>query len=105
VLKYIAPREIDDFEKVSALLSEELKTPIKYMKELNDIYNNLKEASRYVDSAQDSDPRLVELIRSLKATRERVVSLGRESGDEKVGTSPRRLQLKWTTSWRKWPRS
>ncbi len=85
VLKYIAPREIDDFEKVSALLSEELKTPIKYMKELNDIYNNLKEASRYVDSAQDSDPRLVELIRSLKATRERVVSLGRESGDEKVG--------------------
>ncbi len=84
VLKYIAPRELDDFEKVSALLSEELKTPIKYMKELNEIYNNIKEAAKFVDSATETDPRLVELIRSLKATRDRVVALGKESGDEKV---------------------
>ncbi|MCY0849154.1 AAA family ATPase [Sulfuracidifex metallicus] len=84
VLKYIAPRELDDFEKVSALLSEELKTPIKYMKELNEIYNNIKEAAKYVDAAAESDPRLVELIRTLKATRDRIVQLGKESGDEKV---------------------
>ncbi|WP_338603627.1 AAA family ATPase [Sulfolobus tengchongensis] len=84
VLKYIAPREIDDFEKVSALLSEELKTPIKYMKELNEIYNNIKEAAKYVDAANESDPRLIELIRSLRATRDRIVALGKESGDEKV---------------------
>jgi len=84
VLKYVAPREIDDFEKVAALLAEELKTPIKYMKELNEIYTNIKEASKYVDTSNDSDPRLVELIRSLKATRERVISLGREGGDPKV---------------------
>ncbi|MEM3938885.1 MAG: AAA family ATPase [Saccharolobus sp.] len=84
VLKYIAPREIDDFEKVSALLSEELKTPIKYMKELNEIYNNIKEASKYVDAANESDPRLIELIRSLRATRDRISLLGKESGDEKV---------------------
>jgi MoxR-like ATPase len=84
VLKYIAPRELDDFEKVSALLSEELKTPIKYMKELNEIYNNIKEAAKYVDAATETDPRLVELIRTLKATRDRIVQLGKESGDEKV---------------------
>ncbi|MEM4114927.1 MAG: AAA family ATPase [Saccharolobus sp.] len=84
VLKYIAPREIDDFEKVSALLSEELKTPIKYMKELNEIYNNIKEATKYVDAANESDPRLIELIRSLRATRDRISLLGKESGDEKV---------------------
>jgi len=84
VLKYIAPKEIDDFEKVSALLSEELKTPIKYMKELNEIYSNIKEATKYVDAANESDPRLVELIRSLRATRDRVIALGKESGDEKV---------------------
>lgn len=59
VLKYIAPREIDDFEKVSALLSEELKTPIKYMRELNEIFNNIKEAGKYVDAANESDPRLI----------------------------------------------
>ena len=84
VLKYIAPKEIDDFEKVSALLSEELKTPIKYMKELNEIYSNIKEASKYVEAANESDPRLIELIRSLRATRDRVIALGKESGDEKV---------------------
>ncbi|BCU69000.1 AAA family ATPase [Stygiolobus caldivivus] len=84
VLKYIAPKEIDDFEKVSALLSEELKTPIKYMKELNEIYSNVKEASKYVEAANESDPRLVELIRSLRATRDRVIALGKESGDDKV---------------------
>ncbi|TRN00356.1 AAA family ATPase [Sulfolobus sp. F1] len=84
VLKYIAPREIDDFEKVSALLSEELKTHIKYMKELNEIYNNIKEASKYVDAANESDPRLIELIRSLRATRDMIIQLGKESGDEKV---------------------
>ncbi|ABP94843.1 MULTISPECIES: AAA family ATPase [Metallosphaera] len=84
VLKYIAPREIDDFEKVSALLSEELKTPIKYMRELNEIFNNIKEAGKYVDAANESDPRLIDLIRSLRATKDRVISLGKESGDEKV---------------------
>ncbi|MFP3164770.1 MAG: AAA family ATPase [Acidianus sp.] len=84
VLKYVAPKEIDDFEKVSALLSEELKTPIKYMRELNEIYNNIKEAGKYVDAASESDPRLIDLIRSLKATRDRVIALGKESGDEKV---------------------
>ncbi len=84
VLKYIAPKEIDDFEKVSALLSEELKTPIKYMRELNEIYNNIKEASKYVDSATESDPRLIDLIRTLRATRDRVIALGKESGEEKV---------------------
>ncbi|WP_216586089.1 AAA family ATPase [Metallosphaera yellowstonensis] len=84
VLKYIAPKEIDDFEKVSALLSEELKTPIKYMRELNEIYNNIREAGKYVEAASESDPRLIDLIRSLRATKDRVISLGKESGDEKV---------------------
>jgi MoxR-like ATPase len=84
VLKYVAPREVDDFEKVSALLSEELKTPLKYLKELTDIHNNIKEASRYVEAANENDPRLIELIRSLRATRDRVIALGAESGDNKV---------------------
>lgn len=85
VLKYIAPKELDDFEKVSALLSEELKTPIKYMRELSDIYNNVKEADKFVDSSTEADiNRLIELIRSLRATRDRVIQLGKESGDEKV---------------------
>ncbi|MCQ4449332.1 MAG: MoxR family ATPase [Sulfolobales archaeon] len=84
VLKYIAPREQDDYEKVSALLSEELKTPLRYMKELNDILTNVKETQKFVETAPENDPRLIELIRSFKMARDRVISLGRESGDEKV---------------------
>ncbi|MGC9105793.1 MAG: AAA family ATPase [Thermoprotei archaeon] len=84
VLKYIAPREQDDFEKVAALLSEELKTPIRYMKELNEILTNVKETQKFVESTPENDPRLIELIRSFKMARERVISLGRESGDDKV---------------------
>ncbi|TRM80492.1 AAA family ATPase, partial [Sulfolobus sp. F3] len=37
-----------------------------------------------VDAANESDPRLIELIRSLRATRDRIIQLGKESGDEKV---------------------
>jgi MoxR-like ATPase len=84
VLKYIAPREQDDFEKVAALLSEELKTPIRYMKELNEILTNVKETQKFVESTPENDPRLIELIRSFKMARERVISLSKESGDEKV---------------------
>ncbi|MEM0028772.1 MAG: AAA family ATPase, partial [Ignisphaera sp.] len=37
VLKFIAPHDIDDFEKVNIILSEELRTPYKYLRELEDI--------------------------------------------------------------------
>ncbi len=84
VLKYIAPRELTDFDKVSIVLSEELKMPERFIKELNDIRSNVREAAQLVETMRSYDPRLVDLYRSLKIAKSRIVSITRESDDEKV---------------------
>ncbi len=84
VLKYVAPRDLEDFDKVSIVLSEELKMPERYIKELNDIRANVREASRLVDSMRSYDPRLVDLFRSLKIAKGRIINILKESDDERV---------------------
>ncbi len=84
VLKYIIPRDLDDFDKVSAILAEELKTPAKYIRELNDIYINIDEISRFVEEATDYDPRLVELLRNLNITKDRVLAMVGETSNTEV---------------------
>jgi MoxR-like ATPase len=84
VLKYVAPRDLEDFDKVSIVLSEELKMPERYLKELNDIRANVREASRLVDSMRSYDPRLVDLFRSLKIAKGRIINILKEADDERV---------------------
>jgi MoxR-like ATPase len=50
VLKYIAPHDIDDFEKVNIILAEELKTPYKFLRELEEIQMNIRDVASYVES-------------------------------------------------------
>ncbi len=84
VLKYVAPRDEDDLDKVLAIIAEELKTPAKYLRELTDIENNTRELARIIEGIPEYDPRLVEVHRNLRIARERVLELARESGNEKV---------------------
>ena len=84
VLRYIAPRDISDFDKVNVILSEELRMPERFIKELNEIRANVREAGQLVDSIRSYDPRLVDLYRSLKIAKSRIVSIMRESDDPKV---------------------
>ncbi len=84
VLKYVAPRDEDDLDKVLAIIAEELKTPAKYLRELADIENNTRELARIIEGIPEYDPRLVEVHRNLRIARERVLELARESGNEKV---------------------
>jgi len=84
VLKYTAPKELQDFDKVNIILSEELKMPERYMRELKDIRNNVQEAAQLVDSMRSYDPRLVDLYRSLKIAKSRIISIMRETDDSKV---------------------
>jgi len=84
VLKYIAPRDIEDFDKVSIVLSEELRMPERFIKELNDIKANVREAARLVDSMRSYDPRLVDLFRSLKIAKSRILNILKEADDERV---------------------
>ena len=84
VLRYIAPRELADFDKVNIILSEELRMPERFIKELEDIKRNVQEAARHVDSMRSYDPRLVDLFRSLKIAKSRILGILRETDDSRV---------------------
>jgi len=84
VLKYTAPRDIADFDKVNIILSEELRMPERFIKELHDIRSNIHEAARLVETMRSYDPRLVDLFRSLKIAKSRILSIRRETDDERV---------------------
>lgn len=110
VLKYTAPKDIDEFEKVNIILHEELKTPYMYLRELEDIERNVKELMNYVSSFQSSygyiepfapgargtlsrfyEERLNEIYRDLEALRERVSAIIIESGDKNVEAAGKRV--------------
>ncbi len=83
-LKYVAPRDIEDFEKVNIILSEELKMPERFIKELNDIRANVRETYHLVDTMRSYDPRLVDLFRSLKIAKSRIVNILKETDNQSV---------------------
>lgn len=89
VLKFIAPHDIDDFERVNVILSEELRTAYRFLRELEDIRVSVREVDSYVSSfpaipSRFVEYRLIEIYRDLEATRERVLTMIKESNDEKV---------------------
>ncbi|MCS7099953.1 MAG: AAA family ATPase [Sulfolobales archaeon] len=89
VLKYVVPKDWDELEKVNTVLSEELKTPYKYLKELNEIKTNLQELLNYVVSLQPVESKYVDyrfkqFMKDLEITRERVASIAVETQDRAV---------------------
>lgn len=84
ILKYVFASTSDEYEKINAMLTEELKTEESYLHELDEIYRNVKEVEKLVETADPSDPRLIEAIRSLKAGIERIDKLVQESKSPKV---------------------
>lgn len=89
VIKYVVPRDREELDKVNTILSEELKTPYKYLRELNEVKVNVKEILNYVSSLRNVESRFVEMrfreiYRDLEITKERVVSLMIESNNKEV---------------------
>ncbi len=89
VLKYVIPRDWDELDKVNMILSEELKTPYKYLKELEEIRNNVREVMNYVLSLEGISSRYLEsryrlMLKDLEVAKARVVSIGKECGDQRV---------------------
>ncbi len=89
VLKYVIPRDWDELDKVNTILSDELKTPYKYHRELIEIRNNVKEVRNYVSSLQGVESKYVEsrfriILRDLEITKDRVLALLKECNDERV---------------------
>ncbi|MCS7108641.1 MAG: AAA family ATPase [Sulfolobales archaeon] len=89
VIKYVVPKDQEELDKVNTILSEELKTPYKYLRELNEIKVNVKEILNYVSSLRNVESRFVEMrfreiYRDLEVTKERVISLMLESSNKDV---------------------
>jgi MoxR-like ATPase len=84
VLRFVAPRDIDDFDRIMVVLTEELRMPERYIRELNDIRANVREAAKLVATLKSYDPRLVDLFRSLKIARARILSILRDVDDRSV---------------------
>ncbi|MEB3757673.1 MAG: MoxR family ATPase [Desulfurococcales archaeon] len=84
VLKYIAPRDAEDFDKINNILLEELRTPDKILVELDEIDHNVELIKKEVGRLKSFDPKLVEIYRSLKAARRRVAMISRTSDDSRV---------------------
>lgn len=89
VLKYLIPRDWEELEKVNTILSEELKTPYRYLRELSEIKTNLQELLNYVVSLQPVESKYVDyrfkqIMRDIELTRERVAAIAVESQDRSV---------------------
>ncbi len=84
VLKYTVPRDIEDFDKVNIILTEELKTKDRIMRELEEIKNNIQSARKAVEKLQTFDPKLIDYYRSLKTTRNRITNLVKDIEDQEV---------------------
>jgi len=95
-VKYIAPQTIEDFDKVNVILAEELRTPYKFIKELEEISSSLREVEAYISSFMNVNSsyvefRLLEVYRDLEVTRDRVLSMMKETEDERVHRKAREV--------------
>ncbi len=84
VLKYTVPKDLEDFDKVSIILMEELRTKDRVLRELEEIKANIEAASRAVARLQSFDPKLIDYYRSLKSARNRVTGLVKDFEDQEV---------------------
>ncbi len=84
VVKYIAPHDLDDFEKVEIIIREEVRTKERILRELAEIEVNIRNIGVLVERASEFDPRLVEYSKSLRIAKNRVESLVRSIEDREV---------------------
>jgi len=83
-LKYVVARDREEYDKIYGILLEEVKASEKFLKELSEIENNVREVFRYISRLSDLDPRLVDYLRSFESVKERVKRLYEETGDQQV---------------------
>ncbi len=89
VIKYLVPGNWEELERVEVVLSEELKTSFKYLRELEEIKANVKEVMNYVLSVQGIESKYIEsrfriVSRDLLTTKDRVLTIVRDCDDPKV---------------------
>jgi len=88
ILKNILAGTPDEYNTISTILTETLQTPEKYLHELIEIDNNLMEIQKRLNelntNSMSSTPILTDLLRSLRATHERVQKMAQDISNEAV---------------------
>ncbi|MEM1628181.1 MAG: AAA family ATPase [Desulfurococcaceae archaeon] len=84
VLKYVAPRDRDELDKVYAILIEEIEAREKRLRELEEIEENIKEVKAYLLSTTELDPRLLEYLKGLEIARDKIRKMVKELSDDIV---------------------
>ncbi len=84
VLKYIVPRDLDEFEKIKIILFEELKTTERVLREFQELETNIKNIEQDIQRLQSFDPRLIDYYRTLKSLKEKIKRLATDIEDDKV---------------------
>lgn len=72
VLKYIAPSSREDAEKVQIILLEELGTREKFINELREVEDNIREVKALLAKIPEFEPRLLEYLRGFEKARDKV---------------------------------
>ncbi|MEM4481945.1 MAG: AAA family ATPase [Desulfurococcaceae archaeon] len=84
VLKYVAPRDRAEAEKIHIILIEELETRDKLLNELQDIVSNIREVKTLLGKLQDFDPKLLEYLRGFERARNKINKIVESTTDEDV---------------------
>jgi MoxR-like ATPase len=84
VLKYVAPRDLDDFDKVAAILFEEIKTKEKILADLAEIEANLRRIEPEIRRAGILSPRLIDYYKILKELESKIRIVASDFEDEDV---------------------
>lgn len=84
VLRMVAPKDREEADQVTAILFEEVKASERYLRELKEIEDNIRDAITYIESITEFEPRLVDYLRSFETVRDRVRKIADETTDERV---------------------
>ncbi|MCY0868316.1 MAG: AAA family ATPase [Desulfurococcus sp.] len=84
ILKYVAPRDHEEMEKVLAVLLDEVEAREKHLRELNEIEANIMEARDYILRSNELDPRLLDYLRGFETLKDKLERLARDSSDDTV---------------------
>lgn len=84
VLANVLSSTKDDYAIIRAVLIEHVQSSEKYLYELKEIENNLNEIQKKLDTPESDMSSLTDLIRSLRAARERVEAMKKEALSDEV---------------------
>jgi len=91
VLKYVAPSNREDAEKVFIVLLEEVGSRERMLRELEELEANIGEVRSYLAKTSSFDPRLLEYLRGLEKARDKLEKIIKASPDDKVVSKARKL--------------